>query len=364
MFELSSFQDIADFTNGCCFFGTGGGGNPKFGAKLLQEALEAGKSIRIVESSILNEETITACPFLMGSSGPDTDALRKAREFYGLTEKKVTNMSAKAVELLVKFAKVKLGAIVPIEVGGAATASAVATAAWMNIPTVDGDYAGGRSLPEICQVIPVMNGLKFSPLFSVDAFGNQIGIFDATNVQMEERLGKLIAGASYSLAGQAGLLMPYKQVKTYIETGTLKKAFALGRALRQAKENDENIIDSIMRTIDAELVIKGKVAEITAEEKDNYFFGVHKIQEMEEPGSNNVEIWFKNEYLQLWLNGQPHIKSPDFICVVNENTGLPVINSEVKIGDSLLVFAVKAPPSLLTQNALKFLSPKYFGFDF
>lgn len=47
MLHLKSKQDIEDFTNGCCFFGTGGGGDPKFGQKMLEDALHAGKKLRL-----------------------------------------------------------------------------------------------------------------------------------------------------------------------------------------------------------------------------------------------------------------------------------------------------------------------------
>jgi len=45
--KLMNQQDLEDFTNGCCFFGTGGGGNPEFGQKMLRDALDAGKEIKV-----------------------------------------------------------------------------------------------------------------------------------------------------------------------------------------------------------------------------------------------------------------------------------------------------------------------------
>ena len=364
MFELRTEQDIVDFTTGCCFFGTGGGGDPKFGAQLLTEALNAGKSIRIIESTKLKEDAFTICPFLMGSSGPDTEALQQARKFYGLTEKSVANMSKVAAELLLIQSKVNLEAVVPVEIGGAATASAVATAAWLDIPAIDGDYAGGRSLPEISQFVPAINGLQYCPLFSVDAFNNQVCILQATNQRMVERLGKLIAGASYSLAGQAGLLLPYKKVQASIERGTLSRAFRLGKALREAKTNGNDITKCITEVIGAKLIINGEVVSINGSEKDNYYIGEHIIEDKHASQQKRVKIWFKNEYLQLWLNDKPHITSPDFICMINSSTGQPMINSQVKLGDHVLVFAVSAPSILISKNALKYLAPPYFGFDF
>lgn len=35
MLKLTAQQDIKDFTIGRCFFATGGGGDPKFGQKIM-----------------------------------------------------------------------------------------------------------------------------------------------------------------------------------------------------------------------------------------------------------------------------------------------------------------------------------------
>lgn len=363
-FELCNHQDIVDFTTGCCFFGTGGGGDPKVGEQLLRDALSAGKKILIKNCSEFKDDTITICPFLMGSSGPDTQALEQARKQYGLTQKTICNMSEAAAKLLLNQSKLKLGAIIPIEVGGAATASAVATAAWLDVPTLDGDYAGGRSLPEISQFLPVINGLNYCPLASVDAYNNQVLILNATNSSMEERLGKLVASAAFGLAGQAGLLLPFKKISGSIEKGTLYRAFCLGRALRECREQGLDFVDCIRKIVDAQLVIKGKVVRINSEEKDNYYVGEHVIAGEGDFDQQQVRIWFKNEYLQLWKNDKPYVASPDFICAINSLTGQPILNAQVKHGDQLAIFAIQAPPSMVSKKALSLLAPPYFGFDF
>lgn len=362
--ELKTEQDIIDFTIGCCFFGTGGGGDPLFGQQILREALESRKSIRIVDGNKLKDNPYTICPFLMGSSGPVTAELQRAQTYYGLTKKTISNMSKEAASSLLKHSGVKLGAVVPIEIGGAATASAVATAAWLGVPVVDGDYAGGRALPEISQFLPAIHGLSYSPLYSVDAFNNQVCIFQATNSRMEERIGKLIAGASFGLAGQAALLRPYQEIESCIVRGTLTRAFMLGKAIRESKEKGEDIIIAIKNAANAKLILKGKIIGNKAEEKDNYYLGEQYIEGKDEYASLTAKIWFKNEYLQLWLNDKPFVTSPDFICVVSYPEGRPMINNQIKIGDEVAVFAVKAPEILTSQSALEFLGPRYFGFNF
>ena len=51
MLKLTTQQDIQDFTRGCCFFGTGGGGNASFGEKMLQDTIDQGKAITIIRQN-------------------------------------------------------------------------------------------------------------------------------------------------------------------------------------------------------------------------------------------------------------------------------------------------------------------------
>jgi DUF917 family protein len=99
-------------------------------------------------------------------------------------------------------------------------------------------------------------------------------------------------------------------------------------------------------------------------EKDTYYVGEHMIEGEGDFHSHRVKIWFKNEYLQLWRDDQPYVLSPDFICAVSCSTGLPMINSQIRSGDQIMIFAIPAPALLVSQKALKSLDPHYFGFDF
>ena len=192
MITITTNQQIEDFTRGCCFFATGGGGDPLFGQKMLREALDAGKQIRIIDAKELSDESWTICPYLMGPApGPETEEVKQARKDYGLTQELISNMPAAAAQLLLKQEEIKLSAVIPIELGAAATSSAVATAAWLGVPTIDGDYAG-RALPEVAQILPAIHGVNLLPIASCDRYGNQIIIKKSSNKENIIRIKKRI----------------------------------------------------------------------------------------------------------------------------------------------------------------------------
>ncbi len=363
MITINTKQQIEDFTRGCCFYATGGGGPPLFGQKMLNEALDAGKHIRIIDAKKIPSDTWTVCPYLMGSSGPETEETRNIMKAYGLTEKTVTNMPAAATQLLLEQEDINLGAVIPLELGGAATASALATAAWLDVPTIDGDYLG-RALPEISQMLPAINNVNLLPIASSDAYGNQTIIKKSINLQMMERLGKSLSSASFGLIGQACLLRQLKEVQSHMLLNTLSQALTVGETLRHAHEKNENVIDSIIKCAQAKVLFTGQVVECKAQELEGYYVGDTLVEGTKEFKNNNLKLWFKNEFILSWLNDKPYIACPDLITMIDSTTYEPIINSQLVKGMNVIIFGLPAPQLLRSPAALKALGPQHFGFDF
>lgn len=362
MITLTNQQQIEDFVRGCCFYATGGGGDPLFGQKMLREALDAGKQIRIVDANELAEDIWTVCPYLMGPApGAESNEIKQAKKTYGLTEEVISNMPTAAVQLLLEQDPINLGAVVPFELGAAATASAVATAAWLDVPTIDGDYAG-RALPEIAQILPAILDFNLLPIASCDRFGNQIIIKKTTSQKMTERFGKILATGSFGLVGQATLLRKLKQMKPAILFHTLSKALTVGKALREARKN--NAIQSITELTQAKILFTGRVIEHQAENQEGYYVGQVKFEGTDNFKNNYFKIWVKNENILSWLNDEPYIACPDLITMIDKSTFEPIIMGKLAKDTEVIIFGIKAFPQFQTQAALKVLGPQHFGFEF
>jgi DUF917 family protein len=365
MFMLSSQEDIEDFTMGCCFFGTGGGGNTEFGQKMLLEVHKAGKEIRIISVTELQNEEWIACPYLMGTSGPDTEENKNAKWQHGLQQQTISNMPRAAIELLLKHNQEskKLSAVIPYEIGAAATASAVATGAWLNLPTIDADFVG-RSVPEIVQMIPVVHGIDLCPIASCDAYGNEVIIHKTINKKMTERLGKAIALSSFGLVGQATLLKQIKDLKQYLLTGTLSKALAVGQAIRKHQNNLDELISKLTQIASSKLLFEGEISKFNDGEKDGYYVGDIEISGTGQFNHSQLKIWFKNENIISWLNGTLYLTCPDLISIIDKSTSTPVVNNQLHVGLKVVVIGTPCHPAWKNKNALKALEPNHFGFEF
>ncbi|OZV12133.1 hypothetical protein CIW83_10940 [Tissierella sp. P1] len=362
--SLTNRVEVEDFVRGCTFYGTGGGGLPSNGIDSLMSEIEKGNKVGWIDVNEIDDDAITVCPFLMGSIAPHIDEVKKEMKGFGLTDSvnKEKERLGKAVAELSKYTGKKIGAVVPIELGGANTPGPLAAGILNGIPCVDGDYTG-RAIPEILQTTPYINGKVLWPVASVDEFDNICIIDKAINYRMVERIGKLIASGAYGLAGQAGFLMTGKEMKEIIIPGTLTECYELGKMIRESRENDLNPIDEIIKKLDGYLLAKGTVTGKDTEDKLGYYWGTHTIIGKEEFKDNIYKIWFKNENHIMWENDKPIITSPDIIVVVDAKTGEPYANPVLKVGDEVCVIGLKAREIFKSEKGIGVLGPRYFGYD-
>jgi len=362
MVVIKSDQEIEDFVRGCTFMGTGGGGNPKDGIAWLRATRDEGKEITLVNHTEIPDDAWTVCPFLMGSIAPLTEETKKRMNRLGLTSDAYKSIQAESVRLLEEYMGVKVGAIVAIELGGSNTAGAIAAAARLGIPAVDGDYTG-RAIPEVPQTTPYLAGLPLWPISSADRYGNLAVIKESTGYEMAERIGKFIAAASFGLAGQAGFLFKGSDMKRVVIPGTLSKCLEIGRSIRTLREAGQDPVKEIIKELDGWLLFEGEVSKKEWEDKEGYYWGIHTISGLEEFKGSEFKIWFKNENHISWLNGKPYVTSPDMVIVVNRETGEPFMNADIAEGQHVAVIGLHAVEQFRSPKGLDILGPGHFGFE-
>lgn len=362
MRTIQNEQDIRDFVRGCTFMGTGGGGDPQVGVAWLKAALDEGLELGWVSPDEIPDEAWTACPFLMGSIAPLTEEAELRMEHLGLTNDVYKSIQAESIRLLEEHMRVKVGAIVAIELGGSNTPGAIVAAARLGIPIVDGDYTG-RAIPEIPQTTPYLNGLPLWPISSTDKYGNQCLIKDSVGYEMAERIGKFLAAASFGLAGQAGFLFKGSDMKRAVIQGTLSDCLRIGRTIREARDAGHDPVDGIVKQLKGWLLFEGEVSNKEWEDKEGYYWGTHTVSGRGEFGGSEFKIWLKNENHVSWLNGESYVTSPDMLNVVNRETGEPYANSQIAEGQHVAVIGLRAVEQFRSPKGIDILGPKHFGFD-
>lgn len=365
---LKSVQECEDLAYGLAFLGTGGGGGtPQLAVDFLSRELEAGREIVLIDIADLPGEAWTVTVAGMGgraaAEGPSKEELAKL----GLLKERYIGLDSltAAVQELVKYAGVKIEAIVPGELGCFNTPGPIIVGLRLGLPSVDGDYAG-RAIPEVEQMIPEVYGLPMYPMVFVDHWGDVCILKESCSSAMADRIGRMLCGAAFGGVGVAWYLMKAKEVQKVLAHRSLSRALEIGRARREALERGADPAQAIVESAGGWLLFKGEVWEEEVEDRGEAYmfgYGIHHLQGIEEYQGEKFDIWYKNENHISWKNGEPYVTSPDLISIVELETGEAKGNYYVSAGQRVAVIGTKAHPAHRTKRGIEVLGPRHFGFD-
>ena len=360
---LRNRQDYEDFVRGCLFMGTGGGGSVEWGMGMLKAALEDGVALEWVDVEAIPEDVWTVTPYGMGSIAPVSPERLDEIERLGLEDRFGDRSMEEAVKELGNYLGKPIGCLVAAELGAGNTPAPLVTGARLGIPVVDGDYAG-RAIPDEMQGTPYLYGKHSWPFASVDKWGNVAIVKYTVNPHMLERIGKMLAVAAYGMTTMAATPLPAYEMKEILVRGTLTKCLALGRAMRQAREEGKDPIDAALEVTDGWRLFEGVVTGKDWEDRGGYMFGTTHIRGTGDYEGQTLDVWFKNENHVSWLNGKPWICSPDLVTLAYKESGEGTTNTLIKEGDKVIAVGMKGLEAFRTEFGLNEASgPRYFGFD-
>jgi DUF917 family protein len=364
--SLRTRQECEDLVRGLCFRGAGGGGPPSSGLKLLLHQLEAGREIRWVDLDSLPDAAWTVTVAGMGGRAGRGGTAQELEELGAVKEKyDHLGLSVAAVRALEESEGVKVEAIVPGETGGSAVPSAIASALEFGVPVVDGDYAGGRAIPEVPQALPELKGIPVCPMSFVTRWGDVVILKETVSSAMADRIGRMITVASFGSVGFSWYLLQARQVKDVVARDTLSAAFEVGQAIREAREEGADPVATAIQAVDGWLLFEGQITAMEVADEESFAFGVgtHRLKGLGDYEGHTFSVWYKNEYHVSWLDDQPFVTSPDSMIIVQRESGEPAISYDFSVGDHVAVIGRRGHEAHRTTKGIEALGPTHFGFD-
>jgi DUF917 family protein len=356
-------QDVEDFARGTDFLSASGGGAPVESTEQMLDDVERGVALNWVDLDSIADDDLVVSTFYSGSIAPESFDTTDVERAAGV-ERTVGRPVVEAVRELERYLGVEFGAVISVEIGGLNTGLALDAAANLGKPMLDADYAG-RAIPEAQCVTPAMFGESIAPMACVDYYGDITIIHRAVNNTMAERLGKFVAISSFGTVGCAGIPLRGEIVKRIAVPGTLSESLQIGRAIREAREAGDDPVEALAERVpNTALLLRGRVADRSWENRDGYMWGEHLIEGENGFAGKSLLVWFKNENHLSWLDNEPFVASPDIIEFVDSDTGEPRANTDLAVGDRIAVFGVRRRPQFDSPAGLAALGPAHWGFDF
>ncbi|HEY3206872.1 MAG TPA: DUF917 domain-containing protein [Gaiellaceae bacterium] len=361
MGQIRSETDADDFLRGANFMSASGGGDPVVEREQLYEDVGDGLEIGWLPLDQLAADEVLFSVCYSGSIAPESfdDPEERAQALGG--GKVHERPFVEAVRLLEQELGVRCGGLVSIELGGINSGAILSAAARAGLPLVDGDYAG-RAIPELHATAPHMHGAPVLPFACVDHFGNRVIIRSSPSNAWAERISKHLALSSLGLIACAFAALPASRVSEIYVPGTMTECLALGRAIREAREAGDDPIAAACHAIGGTLLFQGTVSGRDWA-NTGYMEGTHELEGSGAYGGHRLKVWFRNENHVSWLDGEPWVASPDLIEFCDPETGEPLVNTYLELGQEIAVVGRRRRDQFDSPAGLETLGPRHFGFD-
>jgi DUF917 family protein len=158
------------------------------------------------------------------------------------------------------------------------------------------------------------------------------------------RLGGVGHIAEYAMTGA--------DVRRTAVPRTISMALALGRAIREAREQHRSPFAAIADVLSSTLyphvreLCAGKVVDVERRTTEGFAKGRAMIAPLE--GDGKFEIRFQNENLTAHRDGALVAIVPDLICVVDHETAEPITTEGLRYGQRVRVLGISTPEMMRT----------------
>lgn len=354
-----SLQDVHDILYGCVILGTGGGGDLSVGMNLIEDAAAQGKEFLLADINEVPDDELIVTPYVLGAIS-DLPA-EELKQYQDLPQNPDNPIITAANHLEENFGRPIYGTIA-CETGGINTAIPMFLAACKGGIILDADTAG-RAVPEVQNSTYYIHKLPVSPIFVSNEFG-EVAVYHKVKDDLRaETILRSFSTVSKKFVSAIDHALPMKDLRNAIIPGTISKALKLGQAYRKAKEENKNVSRAIADAADGRVVFTGKVRNFEWKTEGGFTLGSAEANGTNTCSGEQLKVWFKNENLVTWLNGEIHVTLPDLICIIDTDLGEPVTNPNFRNDMNITVIIYPAPEAFTTPEGLKAFGPRQFGFE-
>lgn len=352
-------QDLHDILLGAAIVGTGGGGSLKEGIELVDKAYDEGFEFTLAEINEIPDDALIGSPYTCGSIGNLTEEQQKA---YDVLPKIKEAKEVKAIKVLEDYLGKEFYGVIATELGGGNTAAALNVAARLGKPIIDADPAG-RSVPCLQHSTLFLNKVPITPMGLANIFGDSMVISSVANDDRAEVLARQTAVASFNSVGVVDHPGLWEDLKNALIKNTITYCLEIGRTARTANEEGRNFAYDVAEKFNGYVIFEGEITEAEWEDRGGFTFGNLNIKGEDEYEGQNLNIWFQNEYIMSWKNGEVFATVPDSINIYVNDEKIPLLNPNGKKGMKVTVFVLKAFDEWRTKEAIEIFGPRFFGYD-
>jgi hypothetical protein len=350
--KILNEEEVECLVRGAAVLGTGGGGDPEEGLRLLLEDLRCGRKLKVASLKEISDDDLIVCPYFCGTIAPTKKKPKKVVYKDPMTE---------ACKRMEQYLGKRVSATVAVELGGSNTAVPLHVASMMGIFLIDGDYVG-RAAPELLQSTANIFDVQLRPSVMVTASGDIIIVERFADLDEYEYIARTLSLTSGSVA-VVDTPVNGSVAKKVLIKDSISKCIEVGRTVKEANATGKDPVSELLKCLNGVLLFRGIVKKYTWEDKGGFLYGEATYEGTGEWKGHELKIWIKNENIIAWRDGEVVATAPDPIYVVDER-GYAITNTELKEGMKAVVIGAKAPYMWVTKKGIELFGPRHFGFKF
>jgi DUF917 family protein len=343
-------DEIESLAIGAWILGTGGGGSPYLALLNVRQLYRQGVVCRLMDAAELGDDDLVAVVSNMGAPLVGQERLTDPRTM------------ARAVTMMEEYLGRKFRAVMALEIGGGNALQPFMAAAVLDLPVVDADCMG-RAFPEAQMTSFAIHDLRMYPLTLADVRDNAVVVARAASWKWMERLSRKACVEVGSIASTCKAPRSGREVKDCAILGSTTRAIGLGRAVQAARRAHRDPIEAVLDVAGGRRLFTGKVADVARRTTEGFLRGTATLEGLDAWRGHGFSLAFQNEFAVGWLDGAPHVMTPDLICVLDTVSGEAIGTETLRYGQRVTVIALPAPPVLLTPRGLEHVGPRAFGYD-
>lgn len=350
-------QDAIDLWQGTKILGCGGGGAPDEGLETIHNTYDKeGKAFQLAQADDLPDETLVVTVGLVGG-GITEEELQQVSPF---TQQ--GNAVLTAIEALETHLGRRIEAYMPCEPGAGNTFIPFRAASQNGVVTVDLDTAG-RAKPEIVNSTTSIADIPLTPLAIATDYGDVLLMKKAIDERRVEMVCRYVARASGGMCAVARCPVTIAESRGNLISGTLERCLAAGRAIRSSIDP----VGELTRALNVERVFDGTIRNYSRLEEGGFMRGEIHLDGRGAYRGHTYKIYYKNENLIGWKDGQLDATTPDLLAMVDAETGEGVYNwadDSLRTEREVVILQGSADPIWINARGLELFGPRHFGFDF
>jgi DUF917 family protein len=337
-------QIARDIIAGASIFATGGGFEYQAQLNKLPSILNKDQELEILSVEELSDEQFICTAYGVGSAAN--------------TEVDLSGALAKGFEVMEEITGRKFAGIFAGETNIEALVFQTALAA--GLPIVDADCTGGRAVPEIQFDNLFVAGKSILPLVAVSLNGDVAILRETKDPIFIEKFVRSIAVTTGNSVAVIDHPMSMRDAKRYLTLGIFERSRKVGKIINNTKINQNEKLALIIKESRGVPLLTGAVTEVNVTSDKGFLEGSVII----EGEGRRAEVVIKNESLVLVIDEKTILTMPDFITLIDMQTGLGLHNSKITVGQSVIIMGIKASALWRKKAGIKRFSPQAMGLSF